>query len=133
MDSCSSGQEQLAGFVLLALTELESAKSCSGQVQSTGVLLALSELELVESGSAQEQLAGFVLALARVDVWKEEAAAVKRKSCISFRCSFTNASRLTSRNIAIIGAGIEIGYLDFVSLLSILDTNRKPNLWCCRS
>lgn len=76
-------------LLLLALAELESAESCAGQEQLAGVLRALTELESEETGSGQEQLGGLALALAWVEVWKEEAAAVKRKACISFKFSST--------------------------------------------
>lgn len=67
--------------MLLALAGLESAGTCSGQEQLTGVLLlVLAELESAESCFGQELLAGVVLALARVEVWKEEAVAVKHKN-----------------------------------------------------
>ena len=89
-ESCSSVQEQLAGVVLLlALAELKSAESCFGQEQLTGILLALAELESAETRSGQEQSGGLALALPWVEVWKEEAAAVKRKACISFKFSST--------------------------------------------
>lgn len=92
-ESCSSVQEQLAGVVLLlALAELGSAESCSGQEQLTGILLALAELESAEARSGRDQLAGVALALAWVEIWKEEAAAVKRKACISFKCSLLDIS-----------------------------------------
>ena len=76
-------------MLLVALAGLELAESCSGQTQLNGVLLALAELESAGSCFGQEQLAGVVFALARIETWKEEAAAVKHKARISFKCSFT--------------------------------------------
>ena len=80
-------------MLLVALAELGSAESCSGQEQLTGILLALAELESAETRSGQDQLAGVALALVWVEIWKEEeAAAVKRKACISFKCSLLDIS-----------------------------------------
>jgi hypothetical protein len=116
------------------LAELESAESCSsGQEQLAGVvlLLALAELESVQT--CQEQLAGVALALAKVEAWKEEAVAVKRKACISSNVVLLDTSSLTSRNISSIGAGNEIGYLKLCQILNFWIRIRDGNLryWCC--